>query len=99
MPKTILSLDIGTTTAKALLFDVERQRTGNRGKTVSTPLVTLEPGWFEQERRRCLECLCGSPAPASLIKSIPAHRSWLLRSPVRVVLLFPHGQTAHRFIP
>ena len=42
MPKTILSLDIGTTTAKALLFDVDRKRIGHRGKTLSA-LNNTEP--------------------------------------------------------
>ena len=48
MPKTILSLDIGTTTAKALLFDVNGKELAIAEKPYP-PLITPEPGWFEQE--------------------------------------------------
>ena len=60
MPKTILSLDIGTTTAKALLFDVEGKELAIAEKPYP-PLITQNPGWFEQNAEdvwdACVEVL------------------------------------------
>jgi len=47
MPETILSLDIGTTTAKALLFDIEGKELAIAERPYP-PLITPKPGWFEQ---------------------------------------------------
>ena len=62
MPKTILSLDIGTTTAKALLFDVKGKELAIAEKPYP-PLITLNPGWFEQNAEDVWDACRGSPAP------------------------------------
>lgn len=60
MPKTILSLDIGTTTAKALLFDIQGKELAIAEKPYP-PLITPNPGWFEQKAQdvweACLDVL------------------------------------------
>ena len=47
MKDTILGIDIGTSSAKAILFDLAGKQVTSASQ--SYPLLTPEPGWVEQD--------------------------------------------------